>query len=380
MTLDLDAYLARIGWTGEPAPTVEVLRSLHRAHALGIPFENLDPVLGSAPSLALADLEAKLVRGGRGGYCYEHNTLFATVLRQLGFTVTLLAARVLLGAAPGDVRPRSHILLRVDVPGVATPYVADVGFGTVGALLEPIELVAGAELYDAPRHHRLVTVAHEGPLEMWELQAEKGGSWEAQYAFTPEPFEGPDFEMINWYVATSPHSPFAQAVYAQRALPDATHRSLAGLDLVETAEDGTIRERVLSGPDEVVQVLEDGFGIHVPRAPSCPPEPRHAGLPSPGHLSPPRPGARHPDTGRAAPPVTRGPARPHPRPAPPPRVAHLTRPGGSRPFPSRDAARTGPSHGPGPGRPCRWKPECGGGRARGSRGRRNLRAPRETRP
>ncbi|NEE44236.1 arylamine N-acetyltransferase, partial [Streptomyces sp. SID8455] len=90
MTLDLDAYLARIGWTGEPAPTVEVLQSLHRAHALGIPFENLDPVLGSAPSLALADLEAKLVRGGRGGYCYEHNTLFATVLRQLGFTVTLL--------------------------------------------------------------------------------------------------------------------------------------------------------------------------------------------------------------------------------------------------------------------------------------------------
>ncbi|MFD7857169.1 arylamine N-acetyltransferase [Streptomyces microflavus] len=270
MTLDLDAYLARIGWTGEPAPTVEVLRSLHRAHALGIPFENLDPVLGSAPSLALADLEAKLVRGGRGGYCYEHNTLFATVLRQLGFTVTLLAARVLLGAAPGDVRPRSHILLRVDVPGVAAPYVADVGFGTVGALLEPIELVAGAELYDAPRHHRLVTVAHEGPLEMWELQAEKGGSWEAQYAFTPEPFERPDFEMINWYVATSPHSPFAQAVYAQRALPDSTHRSLAGLDLVETAEDGTIRERVLSGPDEVVQVLEDGFGIHVPEGAELP--------------------------------------------------------------------------------------------------------------
>lgn len=47
--LDLDAYLARIGWTGERLPTVEVLRSVHRAHALGIPFENLEPVLGSAP-------------------------------------------------------------------------------------------------------------------------------------------------------------------------------------------------------------------------------------------------------------------------------------------------------------------------------------------
>lgn len=97
---------------------MEVLRSLHRAHALGIPFENLDPVLGSVPSLDPADLEAKLVHGGRGGYCYEQNTLLAAVLRQLGFTVTLLTARVTLGAAPGDIRPRSRILLRVDVPDV----------------------------------------------------------------------------------------------------------------------------------------------------------------------------------------------------------------------------------------------------------------------
>ncbi|MFJ8847325.1 arylamine N-acetyltransferase [Streptomyces cyaneofuscatus] len=270
MTLDLDAYFARIGWTGEPRPTVEVLRSLHRAHALGIPFENLDPVLGSAPSLDVADLEAKLVRGGRGGYCYEHNTLFGTALRQLGFTVTLLAARVVLGAAPGDIRPRSHMLLRVDVPDVATPYIADVGFGDIGALLEPIELVAGAEVYDAPRHHRLVTVAHDGPLEMWELRAEKSGSWEGQYTFTLEPFEAPDFTMINWYIATAPHSPFARAVYAHRTLPDASHRSLAGLDLIKRAEDGTIKERLLSGHDEMVQVLRNDFGISVPEGAELP--------------------------------------------------------------------------------------------------------------
>ncbi|WAE68247.1 arylamine N-acetyltransferase [Streptomyces cavourensis] len=270
MTLDLDAYFARIGWSGEPRPTVEVLRSLHRAHALGIPFENLDAVLGSAPSLDLADLEAKLVRGGRGGYCYEHNTVLATVLRQLGFTVTFLAARVVLGAAPGDIRPRSHILLRVDVPGVATPYIADVGFGDVGALLEPIELVPGAELHDAPRRHRLVTVAHDGPLEMWELLAEQGGSWEPQYTFTLEPFESPDFEMINWYVATSPRSPFQQAVYVRRTLPDASHLALAGLDLVERAEDGTVKERLLSGRDEVVRVLRDDFDIRVPEGAELP--------------------------------------------------------------------------------------------------------------
>ncbi|ARF74890.1 arylamine N-acetyltransferase family protein [Streptomyces sp. NPDC012600] len=268
-TLDLDAYFARIGWTGEPRPTLEVLRSLHRAHSLGIPFENLEPVLGSAPSLGLADLEAKLVHGGRGGYCYEHNTLFWTALKQIGFTVTPLAARVVLGAAPGDVRPRTHMLLKVDVPGEPHPYLADVGFGSVGALLEPIELREGAEVSDTPRHHRLVHAPHDGPLELWELRTEKGGAWEPQYAFTLEPYAAPDYEVINWHVATNPRSPFRQAVYAQRTLPGA-HLALSGLDLVETADDGTIKERLLSGPEEALQVLRDDFGIRLPEGTRLP--------------------------------------------------------------------------------------------------------------
>ncbi|WP_432148923.1 arylamine N-acetyltransferase family protein [Streptomyces sp. bgisy029] len=263
MTLDLDAYVARIGWTGNLRPTLEVLRSLHRAHLSGIPFENLDAVLGSAPSLALDDLEAKLVRGGRGGYCYEHNTLFSTVLRQIGFSVTLLTARVMLGAAPGDIRPRTHMLMRVDVEGEPHPYLADVGFGATGALLEPIELVEDAELSDTPRHHRLVHVAHDGPLPMWELRAEKGGGWEPQYAFTLEPFEAPDYEVINWHIATHPRSPFRQAVYAQRTLAG-SHLLLAGLDLVETAVDGTVKERRLTDGDEALRVLADDFGIRLP--------------------------------------------------------------------------------------------------------------------
>ncbi|MGW6715269.1 arylamine N-acetyltransferase family protein [Streptomyces globisporus] len=269
MTLDLDAYFARIGWTGEPRPTLEVLRSLHRAHLYGIPFENLDAVLGSAPSLALEDLEAKLVRGERGGYCYEHNTLFSAVLRQLGFPVTLLVARVVLGAAPGDIRPRTHMLMKVDVEGEPHPYLADVGFGATGALVEPIELVEGAELFDAPRHHRLVHVAHDGPLAMWELQAEKGGAWESQYAFTLEPFETPDYEVINWHIATHPRSPFRQAVYAQRTR-EGSHLLLAGLDLMETADDGTVKERVLKDGDEALRALADDFGIRLPEGTRLP--------------------------------------------------------------------------------------------------------------
>ncbi|MQA17573.1 MAG: arylamine N-acetyltransferase, partial [Pseudonocardiaceae bacterium] len=53
------------------------LRRLHRAHALSIPFENLDVMLGRGVDIELNAVQAKLVAGGRGGYCYEHNLLFA---------------------------------------------------------------------------------------------------------------------------------------------------------------------------------------------------------------------------------------------------------------------------------------------------------------
>ncbi|MFD8823453.1 arylamine N-acetyltransferase [Streptomyces sp. NPDC059605] len=261
---DLDAYLDRIGWSGTRGPTTEVLRSVHRAHALGIPFENLDPVLGSAPSLAIADLEAKLVHGRRGGYCYEHNTLFAAALTALGFHVTLLCARVVVGARPGDVRPRTHMLMAVRIPGGPTPYLADVGFGSPGSLLEPIPLVAGAEVHDAPRRHRLATVPHDGPLELWELRTHTAdGAWQPQYAFTLEPFEAPDYEVINWHIATNPRSPFSSGVYAQRTVPGA-HLSLTGRTFATTADDGGREERELADGDEVLRVLATEFDIHLP--------------------------------------------------------------------------------------------------------------------
>ncbi|WKX71642.1 arylamine N-acetyltransferase [Streptomyces sp. XD-27] len=260
--LDLDAYLARVGWSGRREASAQTLRSVHRAHVQGIPFENVQAVLGSAPSLALPDLEAKLVRGRRGGYCYEHNTLFAAVLEALGFGVTRLTARVRVGAR-GAVRPRTHMLLLVDVPGEARRYLADVGFGHVGGLLEAVPLEAGTEVRDGGRTHRLVREPHHGLEHLWVLQAFEGDAWADQYAFTREPFEPGDYEVINWHMATNPRSPFRQALYVQRTTPEA-HLALTGRALVTTRADGTREERELAGPAEVRRVLDDDFGIELP--------------------------------------------------------------------------------------------------------------------
>ncbi|WP_432119139.1 arylamine N-acetyltransferase family protein [Streptomyces sp. bgisy032] len=262
---DLDAYFRRIGWEGERRADPATLRGVHLAHMRAIPFENLDALRRTAPSLDPADLMAKLVHSRRGGYCYEHNSLFARALRALGFRVTLLTARVVVGADGITSRPRTHMALLVDVPGEPRPYLADVGFGAIGALLEPVPLVAGVEFDDAGRRHRLVHAPHDGPLDLWVLEAHdrQKGDWAAQYAFTVEPFERPDFDVVNWYVGTHPRSPFTQRLYAQHLGAD-RHLLLDGRLLTETRTDGTVTEREVTGEAEVRRLLDEEFGISAP--------------------------------------------------------------------------------------------------------------------
>lgn len=256
---DLDAYLGRIGWDGEHRADLATLRGVHLAHSWSIPFENLDAVSGKAPSLDLGDLMAKLVHGRRGGYCYEHNTLFRNALEALGFRVTGLAARVVLGADGIESRPRTHMTLLVHVPGDPQPYLADVGFGAIGALLEPVPLKTGVEFHDAGRRHRFAHAPHHGPLELWMLEAHDGQAWERQYAFTLDPFEKPDYEVFNWHVGTNPRSPFTQSRYVQRVTAD-RHVLLHGGLLTETLADGTVSAREIADED-VERLLKEEFGI-----------------------------------------------------------------------------------------------------------------------
>ncbi|WP_329255423.1 arylamine N-acetyltransferase [Streptomyces sp. NBC_01478] len=260
---DLGDYLAHIGWEGERRPDTQTLRGVHLAHMRGIPFENLDALRRTAPSLELPDLAAKLLHSPRGGYCYEQNTLLAAALRALGFGVTLLTARVVVGTDRIESRPRTHMALLVEVPGDPQPYLADVGFGAIGALLEPVPLRVGAEFEDAGRRHRLVRVPHRGPLDLLVLQAYVGGSWQPQYAFTLEPFEHVDFDVINWHIATNPRSPFTQRLFVQRVTTD-RHLLLHGRLLTETRADGAVSERELADEGEVRRVLDEEFGIEAP--------------------------------------------------------------------------------------------------------------------
>jgi N-hydroxyarylamine O-acetyltransferase len=248
---DLGAYLSRIGHDGPREATPGVLEAVHRAHAVAIPFENLDVRLGRPIRLDLTSLQAKLVAGRRGGYCFEQNTLFAAALEALGFRVTRLAARVRLGAT--RLLPRTHMLLGVDVGGQA--YLADVGFGGEG-LLGPVPLTPGPPVRQGLWAYRVV---EEACLRV--LQSRRGDGWVDLYAFSLEPQDPIDFEVANHYTATHPDSVFVRSLTVQRPTPEARHILRNRDYLVESAA-GTVSRRVADG--ELRRLLVGTFGLDVP--------------------------------------------------------------------------------------------------------------------
>lgn len=245
--LDVDAYLARIGRTSTLTPTVEALQDLHRAHSDSIPFENLDIVLGRGISLDIERVQDKLIRNERGGYCFEHNLLFAALLERFGYRVRRLAARV----QPGKPGPRTHMLLIVEAGG--SEWLADVGFGA--ALLGPIPFSDGAISHQGGWRYGLER-REDG---VWFLRSGTQDGWSDLYAFTLEPQRPIDYVVHNHYTATHPDSPFVGNARVIRTTPDARH-ILRGRDLTITHPDETTGHRELAG-DEPTDVLRDTFGI-----------------------------------------------------------------------------------------------------------------------
>ena len=90
--MNVEAYLDRIGYAGPVEPTYAVLAALQRAHMLAVPFENLDIALGRRLVLDRRANYARIVERRRGGWCFELNGLFAWLLQQLGYRVTLLGS------------------------------------------------------------------------------------------------------------------------------------------------------------------------------------------------------------------------------------------------------------------------------------------------
>jgi N-hydroxyarylamine O-acetyltransferase len=252
----LDSYFARIGYTGAKSATLQTLSELHALHPAAIAFENLDVLLKRPISLEPAAIAAKLVDQGRGGYCYEHNTLFLTVLRTLGFSAISVPARGLWSFSGAQAPPQNHMLLCVGLPDGR--YLADVGYGRL-TLTQPLRLEPGVEQSTLHGEYRLMASSDE-----FRLQAKLADRWKDLYQLSLREQTPADWEVANWYAATHPDSMFTQILTAARAADDCRYALLDNrLSIYRT--DGSAEQRVIETPDDLLSTLRNNFNINLPQ-------------------------------------------------------------------------------------------------------------------
>jgi len=278
--MDIQAYLRRIHYSGEQSPTTATVHDLHRAHLLAVPFENLDIHLGRPIMLDQDALFNKIVTHRRGGFCYELNGLFALLLRELGFEVTLLAAGV--ARADGGFGPEfDHLTLLVERPlsvvsgqshqtterdtqviprnplssishHPSPAWLADVGFGD--SFRAPLRFIEGIEQVQEDRAYRL-----DRDGEHYTLMQRDAADWAPQYRLTLQPHAWAEYADRCRYHQTSPESSFTRKRVCTLATPDG-RVTLSDRTLIVTTR-GERTEQVLSDESSFQVALREHFGV-----------------------------------------------------------------------------------------------------------------------
>ncbi|MHC8400199.1 arylamine N-acetyltransferase family protein [Pseudomonas sp. MDT1-17] len=248
-------YLQRLGFDAPPAPTLETLRQLQLRHTGAFPFENLSTLSGQPVLIDLPSIEQKVLRDGRGGYCYELNYLFLVLLQELGFDARGLSGRVVLGQPEGAWTARTHRLSLVTLDGVR--YITDVGFGGM-VPTAPLMLDTSAEQLTPHEPYRIEQ--HE---DGYTLRANVAGEWRAMYIFDLQRQEDIDYTVGNWYVSTHPESSFARQLMVART-GEGWRRTLNNGNFAIHRIGSETERRQVADLDELIELLEREFGIRVP--------------------------------------------------------------------------------------------------------------------
>lgn len=274
--VDVDAYLAAVEYRGALTPTAAVLSALHQAHATHLPFSTLGALMGPPTPLDLGRIEDKLVHERRGGFCIEHHLLFAAVLAEVGFPVSLLAANVRNAgptALPTSV-PRPHLLLSVTAD--ARPWLVDVCFGE--GPVRPLPLRPDEITTQFGWTFRLTAEDHEYVL--WSRQA---GTWVDLYDFTLVPRSHADVVVLHHFGTTHPDSVLLNHFWAHRSGTDSRwtywiDESGNGI-LIERRADRRAKRSRIAG-DAERRVLAEHLGIRLPDGYRLPKPPVRSGAPA----------------------------------------------------------------------------------------------------
>lgn len=255
---NLKLYLQRLGFESPPPATLDTLRQLQLRHTGAFPFENLATITGAPVLIDLPSIEEKVLLGGRGGYCYELNHLFFTLLLELGFDAQAISGRVVMSQPEGSWTARTHRLSLVTIGGER--YITDVGFG---GMVPTAPLLLDTEAEQATPHepYRL-----EKQADGYMLRAYVAGEWRPMYLFDLQRQEDIDFTVGNWYVSTHPDSPFTQRLMVART-GDGWRKTLNNGSFAIHRMGADSERREVTAVDELVDVLQREFGLDVTELP-----------------------------------------------------------------------------------------------------------------
>ena len=223
---------------------------------LSIPFENLDIHKGHPIILNEDAFYEKIVKDQRGGYCYELNGSFASLLTRLGFRVRLLSARV--ASKNGSFSPQfDHMTLLVSLKD---RWLADVGFGD--SFTGPKRLDHSGPQADDGRDYCITHRAGARLLSRWDPVK---SLWEPQYMFSLRPRRLEDFAARNRYQQTSPNSHFKKGRLCSLLTHDG-RVTLTDTKLIVTTGRRRI-ERPVERREEFDRLLRKCFGMNLESGP-----------------------------------------------------------------------------------------------------------------
>jgi N-hydroxyarylamine O-acetyltransferase len=248
-------YCSRIDYEQKLGVNIETLHGLHLAQLKTVPFENLDISLGRMIKLDERSLWDKIVLNKRGGFCYELNGLFASLLSEVGFEVAYLNARDYYPEDDSFGIDFDHLTLMICVPNESTRWLVDVGWGDT--FTQPLDIDNLDDQMQGLRTYRIEPF-RDG-YQLW--QEDHHGKIDRQYYFdlTQRNFPS-DYEMTSRYHQNSPNSIFTQKRIISR-LTDNGRISLENDKLIIT-QNGVRSERKVN-EQERPALLREHFGVQL---------------------------------------------------------------------------------------------------------------------
>ncbi|MFA7360544.1 MAG: arylamine N-acetyltransferase [Candidatus Kapaibacterium sp.] len=249
--MDTIKYLNRIGYTGSLEPTLETLSSLQESHLFSIPFENLD--IHNNVKIDLDNSFDKVVSRNRGGFCYELNGLFYGLLKELGYNVKIVSARVI-QEDKGFGAEFDHMVIIASIDN--QQYLVDVGFGEFA--YSPLNIILDKEISDTRSVFKI-----EKYDDVYKIVKQKSedGSFVPKYIYSDVERVLDDFKAMCIFHQTSNDSHFTQNRICSLPIKDG-RITLSGNTLITTSK-GKVESRELTSEEEIKNVLKEYFKIQL---------------------------------------------------------------------------------------------------------------------